>query len=40
MGTDPSTSVLNRYLQSWDVHNVFAVGSGVVGIGYGYIYYI
>jgi gluconate 2-dehydrogenase alpha chain len=23
MGTDPKTSALNRYLQSWDVHNVF-----------------
>ena len=28
MGTDPKTSVLNRYLQCWDVHNVFAMGSG------------
>ncbi|QDE31567.1 GMC family oxidoreductase [Shewanella polaris] len=27
MGTDPATSVLNRYLQSWDVHNVFVMGS-------------
>lgn len=27
MGTDPKTSVLNRYLQSWDVHNVFVMGS-------------
>ncbi|MCH1923302.1 GMC family oxidoreductase [Shewanella sp. C32] len=27
MGTDPKTSVLNRYLQSWDVHNVFVLGS-------------
>lgn len=27
MGTDPSTSVLNRYLQSWDVHNVFVMGA-------------
>jgi gluconate 2-dehydrogenase alpha chain len=36
MGTDPNTSVLNRYLQSWDVHNVFAVGSGVFAQGIGY----
>lgn len=36
MGTDPSISVLNRYLQSWDVHNVFAVGSGVFPVGLGY----
>ncbi len=26
MGVDPSTSVVNKYLQSWDVHNVFVVG--------------
>ncbi len=26
MGADPKTSVLNRYLQSWDVHNVFVDG--------------
>ncbi|GHB34124.1 GMC family oxidoreductase [Salinicola rhizosphaerae] len=26
MGTDPSNSALNRYLQSWDVHNVFVPG--------------
>ncbi len=26
MGTDPSTSVVNKYLQSWDAHNVFVVG--------------
>ncbi|WDZ94108.1 GMC family oxidoreductase [Herbaspirillum sp. WKF16] len=36
MGMDPGTSVLNRYLQSWDVHNVFAVGSGVFAQGIGY----
>ena len=36
MGTDPRTSVLNRYLQSWDVHNVFAVGSSVFPVGIGY----
>jgi gluconate 2-dehydrogenase alpha chain len=29
MGADPSTSVVNRYLQSWDVHNVFVIGASV-----------
>jgi gluconate 2-dehydrogenase alpha chain len=28
--------VLSRYLQSWDVHNVFAVGSGEFPVGIGY----
>jgi gluconate 2-dehydrogenase alpha chain len=27
MGTDPATSVVNRYLQSWDVPNVFVIGA-------------
>ena len=27
MGLDPKTSVLNRYQQSWDVHNVFVLGA-------------
>ena len=27
MGTDPKRSVVNRYLQSWDVHNVFVMGA-------------
>jgi gluconate 2-dehydrogenase alpha chain len=26
MGADPSTSAVNKYLQSWDVPNVFVVG--------------
>ena len=26
MGTGPATSVVNKYLQSWDAHNVFVVG--------------
>ncbi len=26
MGTDPNTGVLNRYLQSWDVSNLFVMG--------------
>jgi len=28
MGADPATSVVNKYLQSWDVHNLFVVGAG------------
>jgi gluconate 2-dehydrogenase alpha chain len=27
MGTDPRTSVVNRYLQVWDVPNVFVMGA-------------
>jgi gluconate 2-dehydrogenase alpha chain len=27
MGKDPATSVVNRYLQSWDVPNVFVIGA-------------
>jgi gluconate 2-dehydrogenase alpha chain len=27
MGDDPRTSVVNRYLQSWDVSNVFVIGA-------------
>jgi len=27
MGSDPSTSVVNRYLQSWDVPNLFVIGA-------------
>lgn len=27
MGDDPRTSVVNRYLQSWDVPNVFVIGA-------------
>ena len=29
MGTDPKTSVVNRYLQSWDVSNLFVMGGAV-----------
>ena len=29
MGSDPRTSVVNKYLQSWDVHNVFVTGAAV-----------
>ncbi|MGY4345799.1 hypothetical protein ACVWXM_002266 [Bradyrhizobium sp. GM7.3] len=28
MGADPTTSAVNRYLQSWDVPNVFVMGAG------------
>lgn len=27
MGVDPAKSAVNRYLQSWDVHNVFVMGA-------------
>jgi gluconate 2-dehydrogenase alpha chain len=27
MGADPKTSVVNRYLQSWDVSNLFVIGA-------------
>ena len=27
MGADPRTSVVNRYLQCWDVPNVFVIGA-------------
>jgi gluconate 2-dehydrogenase alpha chain len=27
MGNDPRSSALNKYLQSWDVPNVFAIGA-------------
>lgn len=36
MGTDPKTSVVNRYLQTWAVPNVFSVGSGAFAQGLGY----
>jgi gluconate 2-dehydrogenase alpha chain len=36
MGDDPKTSVVNRYLQSWDVPNVFVVGSSVFPQNAGY----
>jgi gluconate 2-dehydrogenase alpha chain len=36
MGTDPKTSALNRYLQSWDVHNVFVPGASAFPQGLGY----
>ncbi len=27
MGDSPRNSVVNRYLQSWDLHNLFVIGS-------------
>ncbi len=36
MGTDPKTSVLNRYLQSWDVPNVFVMGASAFPQNAGY----
>jgi gluconate 2-dehydrogenase alpha chain len=27
MGTDPGNSVVNRYLQAWDAHNLFIMGA-------------
>jgi gluconate 2-dehydrogenase alpha chain len=36
MGTDPKTSVLNKYLQSWDVPNLFVLGANVFANGIGY----
>ena len=36
MGDDPKTSVVNRYLQSWEVPNVFVLGSSVFPQNHGY----
>ncbi|WP_337065212.1 GMC family oxidoreductase [Rouxiella badensis] len=36
MGADPTTSALNVYLQSWDVHNVFVVGASAFPNNGGY----
>lgn len=36
MGNDPKTSVVNRYLQSWDVSNVFVMGTSVFPQNHGY----
>jgi gluconate 2-dehydrogenase alpha chain len=36
MGSEPSTSVVNRYLQSWDVPNLFIMGSGAYPQNPGY----
>jgi gluconate 2-dehydrogenase alpha chain len=36
MGADPKTSVLNRYLQSWDVSNLFVLGASAFPQNAGY----
>lgn len=36
MGDDPKTSAINRYLQSWDVPNVFVPGASAFPQGLGY----
>ncbi len=36
MGVDPRSSVVNKYLQSWDVHNLFIMGSGAFPQNAGY----
>jgi gluconate 2-dehydrogenase alpha chain len=36
MGTDPKTSAVNRYLQSWDVPNLFVTGATVFPQNAGY----
>lgn len=36
IGDDPNTSALNRYLQSWDVHNVFVMGASAFPNNGGY----
>jgi gluconate 2-dehydrogenase alpha chain len=36
MGDDPKTSVVNKYLQSWDVPNVFVMGAGAFPQNAGY----
>ncbi|WP_414449660.1 GMC family oxidoreductase [Burkholderia sp. 22PA0099] len=36
MGADPKTSVVNKYLQSWDVPNLFVMGANVFAHGLGY----
>ena len=36
MGNDPQTSAINRFLQSWDVHNVFVPGASAFPQGLGY----
>ncbi|WP_420963517.1 GMC family oxidoreductase [Brucella sp. IR073] len=36
MGSDPRTSVVNKYLQSWDVSNVFVIGASAFPQNAGY----
>jgi gluconate 2-dehydrogenase alpha chain len=30
MGTSPATSAVNKYLQSWDCHNLLVTGANVL----------
>ena len=36
MGEDSQNSVVNRFLQTWDAHNVFVTGSSVFPQNIGY----
>jgi gluconate 2-dehydrogenase alpha chain len=36
MGADPKSSVVNRYLQAWDAHNLFIMGASVFPQQHGY----
>jgi gluconate 2-dehydrogenase alpha chain len=36
MGTDPKTSAINRYLQHWDVSNLFVLGASAYPQNAGY----
>ena len=36
MGSDPKESVVNRYLQAWDAHNLFVLGASVFPQQHGY----
>ncbi len=36
VGTDPASSALNRYLQNWDVHNLFVMGASAFPQNIGY----
>ena len=36
MGTDPKTSVVNRYLQAWDASNLFVMGGAAFPQNPGY----
>jgi gluconate 2-dehydrogenase alpha chain len=36
MGDNPQNSVVNKYLQSWDVPNVFSMGAGAFPQNAGY----
>jgi gluconate 2-dehydrogenase alpha chain len=36
MGAEPGSSVVNRYLQAWDAHNLFVMGASVFPQQHGY----